>query len=44
MNLDERSQHALVTIVQNAINERVTEHSDTHHHSKLLQHLHSLTS
>ena len=39
MRLDERSQHALVVIVQNAIDERLADSSETAANTKLLEHL-----
>ena len=39
MHLDERSQHALVEIVQNAIGERMVESSRTNLDNKLIEQL-----
>lgn len=44
MQLDERSQHALVVIVQNAIGERMEELSKTNLDNKLLEQMQELTS
>ncbi len=44
MRLDERSQHALVVIVQNAIDERLSDSTDVVANSKLLEHLQELTN
>ena len=44
MRLDERSQHALVVIVQNAIDERLADSSETAANTKLLEHLQELTN
>lgn len=44
MRLDERSQQALVVIVQNAIDERLADSSEGGSNNKLLQHLQELTS
>lgn len=44
MRLDERSQQALVVIVQNAIDERLTDSSEGATHNKLLEHLQELTN
>jgi hypothetical protein len=39
MHLDERSQHALVEIVQNAIGERMVDSSRTNSDNKLIEQL-----
>lgn len=44
MRLDERSQQALVVIVQNAIDERLTDSSEGASRNKLLEHLQELTN
>jgi site-specific DNA-adenine methylase len=44
MHLDERSQHALVEIVQNAIGERMVEISRTNLDNKLIEQLQELTN
>lgn len=44
MRLDQRSQQALVVIVQNAIDERLADSSEGQNHNKLLEHLQELTN
>jgi|JI9StandDraft_1071089.scaffolds.fasta_scaffold159096_1 hypothetical protein len=44
MRLDERSQQALVVIVQNAIDERLADSSEGGSQNKLLEHLQELTN
>lgn len=44
MRLEERSQHALVVIVQNAIDERLADSSEGQSQTKLLEHLGEMTS
>jgi len=44
MRLDERSQHALVVIVQNAIDERLTDSNEGLSQAKIIEHLQELTS
>lgn len=44
MKLDERSQQALVVIVQNAIDERLSDASEGHSNNKLLEHMQELAS
>ncbi len=44
MRLDERSQQALVVIVQNAIDERLTDHPTPNSQQQLLAHCHDLTT
>lgn len=44
MHLDERSQHALVVIVQNAIDERMTDISRVNMENKLNEQIQELTN
>lgn len=44
MRLDERSQQALVVIVQNAIDERLADSSEGASNNKMLEHLRDLTN
>lgn len=44
MRLDERSQHALVVIVQNAIDERLTDSTEGLSQAKIIEHLQELTN
>jgi hypothetical protein len=44
MHLDERSQHALVAIVQNAIGERMSEITQSSMDSKIIEQLQELTT